>query len=162
MRTTLTVAFAAAGLLVFSATAGASFGGNACTVVSAKQVAAFGISGPCTPTKHGVAGFTASLGIWNLTSRTAHLSIAVNTYSSKSGPYWQVAMQTLDKLPGTVKKVKGIGSLAYESGGAGSSISAINFVVGNRIVSVNLRSPKASKSLHAFNAMAKSIAAKLS
>jgi len=161
MFRSLTVALAAASLLVSSANARTSFGGNACTVVSTKQVAAFGISGPCKLTKHSVAGLTSSIGIWNLTSRTAHLSIAVNTYSSKSGPYWQVAMKTLDKLPGPAKKVKGIGSLAYESGGAGSTISAINFVVGNRVVSINMRTSIAPKSLQAFTAMAKSVAAKL-
>jgi hypothetical protein len=161
MFRSLTVALALASLLVSSANARTSFDGNACTVVSAKQVAALGIAGPCKLRKHSVAGFTSSIGIWNLTSRTNHLSIAVNTYSSKSGPYWQVAMKTLNKLPGPARKVKGIGSLAYESGGAGSAISAINFVLGNRVVSINLRTSAAQKSLQSFTAMAKSVAAKL-
>lgn len=162
MHRALAVAIVVAGLVAASASARPSFSGNACTLVGTKQIAAFGISGTCESKKFGAPGnFSATIGIWSSTSRTARLSIAVNTYSSKSGPYWQVAMKTLNKLPGGAKKVTGIGSLAYESGGDGSTLSAINFVVGNQVVAINMRTPTAPKSLAAFNTLAKSIAAKL-
>ncbi len=161
IRRSLPLAIAAACLITPAAGAHAASGVNPCSLVSAKQTASFGIRGTCKLTTHTAPGFSASLGTWNLTSRTAHLSVAVNTYSSKSGPYWQIAMTTLNKLPGRAAKVSGIGTLAYESGGDGSTISAINFVVGNRVVSINLRTATAPKSLAAFNAVAKSIAARL-
>jgi hypothetical protein len=161
MRKSLVLAFTAASLFTASANASPLFNGNSCTLVSAKQTASFGIPGPCKPTKHNSAGFTASSGAWNLTSPTVHLFVGVNTYASKSSQLWQLGMQTLHLLPGHATKVKGIGSLAYESGGDGSTISAINFVVGNRIVTINMRTKTAPKSLAAFNALAKSIAAKL-
>jgi hypothetical protein len=70
-------------------------------------------------------------------------------------------MKTIQRLPGETKKVSGIGSLAYESGADGSTLSEINFVVGNQIASINMRTSKAPSSLTAFNALAKSVAGKL-
>ena len=119
MHRPLPVAVMAACFLAPSATAKPASGRNPCALVSAKQVAAFGIHGTCKSTTHSVPGFHCQYRHWNLTSRTTHLSVAVNSYSSKSGPYWQVAMTTLNKLPGDVTKVSGIGNLAYESGGDG-------------------------------------------
>ena len=161
MRRSLVVALVVAAVVAPAATARPLSGSNPCALISPKQLAAFGITGACQLTKHSLPGLSAAVGVWNLTSRTNHLSIAVNTYQSKSGPYWQLAMQTLNKLPGAAKKVNGIGSIAYESGGDGSTISAINFVVGNRIVAINMRTTTAPHSLAAFNAFAKSVAAKL-
>jgi hypothetical protein len=96
--------------------------------------------------------------IWNLT-RTPHLSVSVHTYAKPSGPAWAVAMQTLKILPGVqASKVRGIGSVGYET--ADGAAAAINFVVGKQIVNIQLHA-KQAVSLMAFNAFAKSVAAKL-
>jgi hypothetical protein len=55
----------------------------------------------------------------------------------------------------------GVGSLAYESGADGSTLSSINFVLGKMICNINMRTSKPPTSLAAFNALAKSVAAKL-
>lgn len=163
MRTVFPVVLMAGALVVPAATARVAFSGNACKLVAAKQVAAFGVPTTCTPKTLKGPGFTASDAVWNLkaTGLQPHLSVSVNTYASRSGPIWQLGLQLLSKLPGHAKKVSGIGSVAYESGADGSTLSAINFVVGNQIVNINVRTPAAPKSLAQLNAFAKSIAAKL-
>jgi hypothetical protein len=167
MTSTARITFAAAALTAAIAAQGAAarttFSGNACRLLSAKQVAAFGIPTQCTPTTRQGPSFTVRLAAWNphATGAQPHLSISLNTYASKSGPLWQLAMKTLRTLPGEAKKVSGIGSIAYESGGDGSTLSEINFVVGNQIVNINMRTTKAPSTLTKFNALAKYVAAKL-
>lgn len=159
MRRILVALVAGAALAAPSAYASRAFSGNPCHLVSAKQLASVGISGSCKPTTLHGPGLTNSTAIWSLTP-TQHLSVAVNTYPSASGAAWSVAMKTLRLLPGGQgKKVSGIGSLAYEAGGDGT-MAAINFVVGKQIVNINLGAKKAP-SMSAFNALAKSVAAKL-
>ena len=162
-RVTFAVAALAAAIAAQGAAAGPAFSGNACLLLSAKQVAAFGIPTQCKPTTRQGPGFTSSLAVWNAhaTGAQPHLSIGINTYQSKSGPLWQLAMKTIKTLPGEAKKVSGIGSIAYESGGDGSTLSVINFVVGNQVVNINMRTTKAPSALTKFNALAKSVAAKL-
>lgn len=160
MRRPLAVAAAAAALAAPAALAGGAFSGSPCSLVSTKQLAAFGISGRCKQTTLNGPGLTVKSAIWNLTS-TPHLSVSVHTYASASGSAWSVAMKTLQTLPGgQSKKVGGIGSLAYETGGNGSTGVSINFVVGKQIVNINLGAKRAP-SLSAFNGLAKSVAAKL-
>lgn len=159
MRKSLAVAAAAAAITTPAALASGAFSGNPCALVSAKQVAAFGIPASCKPTTLRGPGFTVNSATWNLTSPTQHLSVGVHTYATSSGAGWNAAMQTLRILPsGQGKKVSGIGSLAYEAAGGGTT--AINFVVGKQIVNVTLRTTK-PLSLQAFNVFAKSVAAKL-
>lgn len=159
MRRIFVALVAGAALVAPSAYASRAFSGNPCHLVSAKQLASVGISGSCKPTTLNGPGFTVNTAIWNLTS-TPHLSVGVHTYPSASGAAWSVAMKTLRILPGGQgKKVSGIGSLAYETGGDGT-VAAINFVVGKQIVSINLGAKKAP-SMSVFNALAKSVAAKL-
>lgn len=154
----LTVATAAQG-----AAAGTAFSGNACRLLSAKQLAAFSMPPQCKPTMLQGPGFTSNLAVWNAraTGAQPHLAISIQTYSSKSGPLWQLAMKTIKTLPGEAKKVSGIGSIAYESGGDGSRLSVINFVVGNQVVNINMRTTNAPSALTKFNGLAKSLAAKL-
>lgn len=159
MRRALVALAVAAVVAAPAAYASRAFSGNPCSLVTGKQLAAFGISGSCKPTTLSGPGFTASTAIWNLTS-TPHLSVGVHTYASASGPAWDIAMKTLKLLPGGQgRKVSGIGNVAYETGG-GSAIAAINFVVGKQIVNVNLHA-KGAVSLNQLDALAKSVAAKL-
>jgi hypothetical protein len=162
-RTVFAAAAFAAAIAAQGASAGTAFSGNACRLGSAKQVAAFGIPTQCKPSTHQGPGFTTSVAVWNraATGAQPHLSISINTYASKSGPLWQLAMKTMKTLPGEPKKVSGIGSIAYESGAAGSALSVINFVVGNQVVNINMRTTKAPSTLTKFNALAKSVAAQL-
>lgn len=160
MRRIFVALVAGAALAAPSAYASRAFSGNPCHLVSAKHLASVGVAGSCKPTTLHGPGFTNSTAVWSLTP-TQHLSVAVNTYPSASGAAWSVAMKTLRILPGGQgKKVSGIGSLAYEAGGDGSTGASINFVVGKQIVAINLGAKKAP-SMSAFNALAKSVAAKL-
>jgi hypothetical protein len=143
--------------------AAAAFSGNPCSLVSSKQVASFGIPPQCKSTTLKASGLSSSNATWAgaLTPTSPHLSISVATYESTSSPLWNLGLQTLDKLPGgPAKKVSGIGSLAYES--SGTSINAINFVVGKQIVDINMRTASAPKSRAAFEALAKAVAKEVS
>jgi hypothetical protein len=164
-RTICLIAISAVGLSALQpAAGGAAFTGNLCTLVSAKEVASFGITTQCKPTTLNGPGFIGSTGIWGTQASpiSPHLAISCNTYPSPSGPAWKVAFATLGTaLPGKAKKVSGIGSLAYESGADGSTLSAINFVTGKKICNINMRTSKPLTSLAVFNALAKSVAAKL-
>jgi hypothetical protein len=147
-----------------TAAGGATLTGSICTLVSAKEVASFGIATQCKPMTLNGPGFTGSTGIWGTQASpiSPHLAVSCNAYPSPSGPAWKVALATLGTaLPGNAMKVSGVGSLAYESGGDGSTLSVINFVIGKRICSINMRTGKPLTSLAAFNALAKSVAAKL-
>lgn len=158
MRKSLAVAVATAALAAPAALASETFNGNPCSLAAAKQLAAFGITAPCKPTTIHGPGFTTSTAIWNLTSPTNHLSVGVSTYASSSGAVWSIGMKTLSILPGQAKKASGIGSVAYETDEPTSA--AINFVSGKQIVHIAVRTTK-PLSLKAFNAFAKSVAAKL-
>jgi hypothetical protein len=74
---------------------------------------------------------------------------------------WQENMKLLKVLPGHPKKVSGIGSAAYESGGDGSTLATMHFVKGKRVVAFSWYSKKPETSLKTFNAIAKSIAAQI-
>lgn len=87
--------------------------------------------------------------------------MTVNAYQSTGSAYFQIGKKNMNRLPGPAKNVGGIGSLAYESGADGSTLAAINFIVGKDIVDINLRAVQPPTSLAALNALAKAIAAQL-
>jgi hypothetical protein len=151
----------AAALIAPAALARSSFSGNACTLASARQIAALGIKAGCKPTSVKTPGFDNNLATWgNLAA--PHVSIGVNTYPSTSSSTYQVALKSLAFLPGgSSKKVSGIGSVAYESGANGSTLSAINFVVGKQIVNIELRTAGGQKSFAALDKLSKAVEAKL-
>lgn len=133
-----------------------------CALVKGKDAASLGVNASCVSSTLNGPGLTSAIGRWGRPGSTSTaLSLVVNTYPSASGPSWQVAMQTLSKLPGKATKVSGIGSVAYESGGDGSTVASIHFVVGKHIVSFSWYASKAPASLKAFNAVARSIAGRL-
>ena len=149
---TIALAVCAAG----SASA-ASSSMNVCGMLTAKQVAAIGVPTNCKATSLTGPGITSHTGTWGGSGPTAaHLGVSVVTYSNAT--LFQLGMRTLDKLPGIAKKVAGIGTLAYESGADGSTLAAINFVVGKTIVGINLRTTKPPKSLAQLDAIATTIA----
>ena len=135
---------------------------DACKVVTAKQASSLGVTKPCvgkiTPALSGVV----SWGNWGTpgTDRAA-LALTVSTFKDTNNAVWQENMKLLKVLPGHPKKVSGIGSLAYESGGDGGTLSSIHFVKGKRVVAFSWYSKKPETSLKAFNAIAKSIAAQI-
>ena len=161
MRWTLTVT-AAIAVVAAHAAAARPAGVSSCWLLTGKQAASVGVTSSCKLRSLNGPGFTVSNGTWGKPlPGSAALTVGVNTYARASGPAWQVAMQTLPKLPGRAKKVSGIGSVAYESGGTGSTLSSIHFVVGKHIVSMSWYAKKPPSSLKTFNALAQSIAAKL-
>jgi hypothetical protein len=159
---TLVVVLAAAGLTVPAEGARGSFSGNVCSMLTAKQVTTVHAPSKCKPTTLQGPGFTSSNGTWGTVTATGpHLSVTVNAYQSTGSAYFQIAKKVMNKLPGQAKKVSGIGSLAYESGADGSTLAAINFILGKDIVDINLRAVQPPTSLAALNALAKAIAAQL-
>lgn len=135
---------------------------NVCKLVNAKQLASLGVSSSCRQTTIPGAGATHVTGNWGRVNvDPAALTLSVATYASRSGTVWQLGLKYLKVVPGTPKKVSGIGSQAYESGGDGGTLASINFVVGNHIVSMSWRTKTPPRTLTAFNAVAKSIAAEL-
>jgi hypothetical protein len=72
----------------------------------------------------------------------------------------QLATRNLKQgLPGTPRKVTGIGSGAFDAHGA--LAEAIHFVVGKTIVAITLTSGTAPTSTSAVDALAKEVAARL-
>jgi hypothetical protein len=159
----LLATFASAAFAVDPIAGGTAGARNFCTLVSAKQVASFGIPTQCKPTTLNGPGFTNSTGTWakQVTATSPHLSVSCNSYQSTSSPVWKLGLTTLDKLPGKAKKVNGIGTLAYESGADGGTLSVINFIAGKNICDINMRTSQPPTSLAAFNTLAKSVAAKV-
>jgi hypothetical protein len=86
-RITFAVATLAATVAANGAVARTTFSGNACALLSAKQVASFGIPTQCKPSTLQGPGFSNSAAVWNVQARGTqpHLSVTVNTYPSKSG-----------------------------------------------------------------------------
>ena len=144
-----------------AAATGAS-GVRACGLVSPKQAAALGVTSACKGrTTAGSVGVVSS-GSWGAPTITATaLALTVNTFSQTNNPIWQANMQLLKVMPGHPTKVTGIGSLAYEAGADGGTVATIHFVKGKRVVAFSWYSKKPQRSLSAFTAIAKSIAAQL-
>lgn len=161
MRKTVTFVVLLAILPAATAAAGRS-PLNACKLVTKSQAASLGVTKPCvSKTVPGSSG-VLSWGNWGSPgSDAAALALTVSTFNDTNSPAWQTNMQLLKVLPGKPKKVSGIGSVAYESGGDGGGLSSIHFVKGKRIVVFSWYSKKPQTSLKAFNAIAKSIAAQV-
>ena len=141
-----------------SAGAHATFSGTVCDMLSPGQVAALHAPATCTPRSLKGSESTTSFGLWQpATPGGAHLSVTVVEWDSAKK--LAVAQKAMQSLPGTVQKVKGIGTIAYES--ALGNQMVVNFLVGHAVVSVQLQSPKPLSSAVPFNAAAKAIAAKL-
>lgn len=157
MRKTLVVVACAAFLPVTTAAGGSAL--NACTLVSSKQASSLGVTRACVAkTTPGLSG-VISWGNWGSPgSDRAALALTVSTFKSTSSPVYQTNLKLLKALPGHPKKVRGIGSVAYESGGDGGGLASIHFVKGRRIVAFSWYSKKPETSLKAFNAIAKGIA----
>lgn len=137
-------------------------GVNACGLVSARQAAGLGVTASCKGTTRPGASGVVSFGNWGTPGAgNAALALTVTTFTDTSGVAWQVSMKLLKVLPGTAKKVNGIGSVAYESGGDGGRLASMHFVKGKRVVAFSWYSKKPQTSLKAFNAVAKSIAAQI-
>jgi hypothetical protein len=161
MRKTLVLAALA---LAVPATSAARMGGalDACHLVSSRQAASLGVTASCKgTTRPGVHGTVAFANWGSPGSTSAALALTVSTFNDTNNPVWQENLQLLKILPGHPKKVSGIGSVAYESGGDGSSLASLHFVKGKRIVAFSWYSKKPQTSLKVFNAIAKSIAAQL-
>jgi hypothetical protein len=150
---------AAAGVCaVPAADAQATFSGTVCSMLSSSQVAALHAPSACTARTLKGAGNTTAYGLWQPTTvGGAHLSITVVTWANAKK--LSSAEKTIKALPGTVKTIKGIGSVAYESS-LGNQI-VVNFVKGKSVVNMQLQSPTSIAGAGAFNAAAKSIAGKL-
>ena len=135
---------------------------NACRTVTAKQASSLGVTKPCVgKTIPGLSG-VISAGNWgSLGTDRAALALNVTTFKDTHNAVWQENMKLLKILPGKPKKVSGIGSVAYESGGNGGTLSSIHFAKGKRLVTFSWYSKKPETSLKTFNAIAKSIAAQI-
>ncbi len=144
-----------------AATADAA-GVDACGLVSAKGAASLGVKASCKgTTRPGLSGTVAFANWGTPAGDPSALALTVTTFNSTTSPAWQENMKLLKALPGNPKQVSGIGSLAYESGGNGGTLSSIHFVKGKRVVAFSWFSKKPQTSLKAFNAVAKSIAAQI-
>ena len=161
MRTRLPLALLCAGaagaLVAPVAGAHATFSGSVCDMLSTAQVAKLHAPTVCTPKSLMGTTSTTSFGLWQPTAPGgARLSITVVEWKNAKG--LAVAQKAMKSLPGDVKPVKGIGTLAYESA-LGSQI-AVNFLVGKTVVNMQLQS-SAPVSAASFNAAAKVLARKL-
>ena len=140
----------------------AAFRGTVCNMLSANQVAPLHVPTSCKPKTIKGSYSTIYNGTWSQASRSgAGFVVNVAVFPSTTSPVYQIALQHLSVLPGKSKKVSGIGSKAYESGADGGLLTSINFIVGRSIVNMALRSTHPVTSLGAFNALAKSVAAKV-
>jgi hypothetical protein len=140
----------------------AALNGTVCNTLSAKQVTTVHVSSSCRPKTIKGSFNTLYSGIWSQPSKPGvELTVSVAVFPSTSSPAYQIGLQHMSVLPGKSKKVSGIGSKAHESGADGGLLSSINFVVGRSIVNIGLRSAHPLTSLGAFNALAKSVAAKV-
>lgn len=150
-------------VLVLAAPAGArpTFNGKVCGLVPAKQIAAFpGLSLNCTsagPAK-GI-GSTNYVGNWvGKTKNSPQLQITVAVYTDAGA--LQLAKRNLAQgLPGTPKRVAGIGTGAYETKGASSA--GLRFSLGKDIVYIVLSRGASSRPTASVEALAKAVAARL-
>ena len=126
MRKCLTLTLAVLALAV-PATSPARLGSlDACKLVSSKQTGSLGVTASCNGTTRPGSAGSISLANWGSPGSTsAALALTVTTFTNTNNPIWQENMQLLKVLPGKPKKVSGIGSVAYESGGNGSSLAAV-------------------------------------
>lgn len=151
-----------AAIPVATAAAGRSSNLNACSVVTAKQASSLGVTRPCVAkTIPGLSGVISAANWGTPGSDPAALALTVTTFKNTHNTAWQTNMKILKLLSGNWKKVSGIGSIAYESGGNGGTQPSIRFVKGKRIVAFSWYSNKPQTSLKTFTAIAKSIAAQI-
>jgi hypothetical protein len=158
----LVPAVAVVAALAATSTAGASFTGNVCRLASAKQAAPLtGRPSHCTrsPATKGL-GSTIDMGTWAGPTATSPRVQATVALYADSGAL-QLARRNLKQgLPGgTPRKVSGIGTAAYEAGGA--SAFAIHFAVGKYVVYLTLTPVGKPRSAAALEALAKTIAVRL-
>jgi hypothetical protein len=151
-----------AALAAGSATAARStFKGNVCGLLSAKQVTAIsGLTAKCTNARPSKGpGSTIYLGNWaGKTPRSPRLQVTVSAYGDAG--MLKLAQRNLNQgLPGTPKKLTGIGTGAYAAVGAGAA--AIKFSAGSDVVLVLLNSIGATPKVSSLVPLAKAIAVKL-
>lgn len=160
---TWALSFVAVAIIVATAAApaaaGPSFAGNVCRLVTTRQIAAIpGVSTRCTNMRPAQGpGSTIHVGHWaGKTPGSPGLQVTVTSYADQGA--LQLAKRNLGQgLPGTPKRVSGIGAAAYEATGTGSS--AIRFAVGKYVVYV-IATP-APRSLRPLEALARAVAAGL-
>jgi hypothetical protein len=139
-----------------AAAAAPPFHGNVCGLLTARQVAALpGVLARCTnlPPTQG-PGSTLYVGHWaGKTPGSAGLQVTVASYADQ-GALALASRNLRQGLPGTPKRVTGIGTAAYEATGATSS--AIHFAVGKYAVYLTATSP-----LRSLEVIARAVAARL-
>lgn len=150
--------------LASAAPAGArpSSGVDVCHLLTVKQVTAVqGVSPKCASAKPMAGpGSTIYEGNWaGKTPRSAGLQVTVSLYTDKGA--LALAKRNLNQgLPGTPKKVAGIGSGAYEASGGVST--AVRFAKGSYIVLVGVSGiGKPTWSTTSVEGLAKAVAARL-
>lgn len=161
-RLTLAVTLFAALAAASVAGARSNFNGNVCRLVSAKQITAIpGVSSSCTNAKPSKApGSTIYTGNWaGNTPRSPRVQVTVAFYTDMG--VLQLAKSNLEQgLPGTPRKVAGIGSAAYEATGGLST--GIHFNVGKYVVYISVNTVgKPPRSTASLEALAKAVAARL-
>jgi hypothetical protein len=134
--------------------------GGICSWISNKQLASFGLPTQCKPvTLNGgsALGFSSSSGTWATKAGGTgpHLQINVNTFQNTSSRFWQLGIKQMNDLGNSVK---GIGDRAHES--SDSHSAKLIFVAGKKICTIGMDTSR-PLSLTAFNALAKTVAAKL-
>ena len=153
---------------LFAALAAASSAGarpgstvNVCRLLTAKQVAAVpGVSSACTNAKPMAGpGSTIYSGNWRgKTATSARLQVTVSSYTDQG--MLALAKRNLKQgLPGTPRKVVGIGNGAYEATGAGSE--AIHVAIGKYVVAVVVNTSGKLPRTAVIEAVAREIAARL-
>jgi hypothetical protein len=160
----LTLALAVFATLAAASAAGARSGlsVDVCRMLSAKEVTAIpGVSSKCTNAKPANGpGSTIYTANWaGTTPKSPSLQVTVSLYTDSGA--LQLAKRNLNQgLPGTPKRVTGIGSAAYEATGASST--GVQFNVGKYIASIRLTTMnKPQRSTAPIEAIAKAIARRL-
>jgi hypothetical protein len=158
----------ALGALLFVASAAArpaAFTGNVCKFVSTAKVTAInGVSAKCTnaPPSAGI-GSKIYVGNWaGKTPKSPSVQVTIAHYTD-SGALKLATSNLKQGLPGgTPKKVKGIGTAAFEATAADAT--GIHFLVGKYIVYMSLNAVGANPpapARTALESLAKSVAAQL-
>jgi hypothetical protein len=140
-----------------AAIAEAAQAGNACSLLTGKQLASFGVAGRCKPLIVHQSGFMTSYATWG-GSNQPHLALAVTSFSSTSSVLYQLKLREMKSLG---KKVGGIGSSAYERFQSGSTLAIIDFVTGKRFVTINVNAKMQLASARPLESLARALAAKL-
>lgn len=164
VRVSLPVLIAIFGALLAAPGARAlpAFAGKVCALVPSKQVTAIaGLSSKCVNAKPSQGpGSMIYVGNWaGATPTSPTLQVTVAVYKDPGA--LKLAVQNLKQgLPGSPKKVTGIGSAAYESKGANAV--GIHLVVGKYIAYINLNTIGAPpKSAVMLEPLAKTLATHL-